>query len=195
MRDTGSSSTWDQILFELKQNYLLHHNWFIYVSLTSRHRRCTIKKDVLKNFVILGLCISRPSALYLAPSPQLVFTCPGPQFVSTSPGSQLMLPTMAETLHLPTLVAKLYLPTLIPDMARNLYLPVQEKILLLLPQLLALSLPLLLPPPLLLQLLLLPLLLLKIITRDAFVAKYLHEIALKRYLMKSSSPVSVDLLI
>ena len=165
MRDTGSSSTWDQILFDLKQNYLLHHNWFIYVSLTSSYRRCTIKKDVLKNFVILGLCISRPPALCLEPGPQLVFTCRGHQFVSTSPGPQPKLPTMAKTLHLPTLVPKLYLPTLTPDMARNLYLPVQDKILLLLPQLLALSLPLLLPPSLLLQLLLLPLLLLKVITR------------------------------
>ena len=51
----------------------------------------------------LGLCISRPSALYLAPDPghgpQFVFTGPvpqfaftghGPQFVSPSPGTQLV---------------------------------------------------------------------------------------------------------
>ena len=61
-------------------------------------------------------------------------------------------------------------------MAPNLYLPVQDKILLLLPQPLVLSLPLALPPPLIIQLLLLPLLLLLlliiiiIITRDAFAA-------------------------
>ena len=60
-------------------------------------------------------------------------------------------------------------------MAPSLYLPVQDKILLLLPQPLVLSLPLALPPPLIIQLLLLPLLLLLlvliiIITRDAFAA-------------------------
>ena len=52
-------------------------------------------------------------------------------------------------------------------MAPNFYLPVQVKVLLLLPQILVLSLPLPLPPPLLLQLLLL---LLLIITRDTFAA-------------------------
>ena len=80
------------------------------------------------------------------------------------------LPTLTETFHLLALVSKLYLPTLTPAMVvPNLYLPVQDKILVLLPPLLALSLPLLLPQSLLLLLLLPIPLLLIIITRDAFV--------------------------
>ena len=79
----------------------------------------------------------------------------------------LYLPNLTETLQLPALVLKLYLPILTPAMGPNLYLPVQDKIVLLLPQLLVLSLPLPLLPRLILQLLLLPLLLITI-TRNAF---------------------------
>ena len=127
------------------------------------------------------LCISRSPSLCLCcdpgPCSQFVFTCPCTQFfiyrswpsicICKVLAPNLCLPTVTETLHLPALVPKLYLPALTPAMAPNLYLPVQGKILLLLTQLLVLSLPLLLPPPLLLQLLLLPL---KIITRSAFAA-------------------------
>ena len=77
--------------------------------------------------------------LFAGPGLQFVFTGPGPQFVSTSLGPQLVFTDPEETLLLSALVPKFYLPTLTPTIAPNLYLPVQDKILLLLPQLLALQ--------------------------------------------------------
>ena len=42
----------------------------------------------------MGICISRPPALCLAPDPgpQFVFTGPGPQFVFTGPGPKFVFP-------------------------------------------------------------------------------------------------------
>ena len=64
-----------------------------------------------------------------------------PKFAFTSPDPNLCLPTQTETL--PVLVPKLHLSNLAPAMAPNLYLPIQGKILQLLPKVLVL--PLLLP--------------------------------------------------
>ena len=62
----------------------------------------------------LGVCISQPPALCLAPGPG-----PRPQFVFTSPDSQFVLSALAPNLYLTVLAPNLYLPTLAP----NLYLP------------------------------------------------------------------------
>ena len=80
-----------------------------------------------------------PQFVFASPGPQFVFNGPDPEFVSTSPGPQLVFTDPEETLLLSALVPKFYLPTLTPTIAPNLYLPVQGKILLLLPQLLALQ--------------------------------------------------------
>ena len=85
-----------------------------------------------------------PQFVFTGPGPQFVFTGPGPQFVFNSPGTQICVYLIC-------------------------YLPVQVKILLLIPQLLVLSLPLPSPPPPPLLLLSI-LVLVEIITRDAFTA-------------------------
>ena len=48
--------------------------------------------ELFKRGSYTGVCISRPSALCLAPGPdpQFVFTVPGPQFVFTVPGPQFV---------------------------------------------------------------------------------------------------------
>ena len=99
----------------------------------------------------MGLCISRLPALCLAPDPyhdlrsrprvltlNLYLPAVAPNLYLPALATSLYHPALAPNLCLPTLVPKLYLPTLIAAMAPNLYLPVQEKILLL-----VLSLPLL----------------------------------------------------
>ena len=60
------------------------------------------------------VCISRSSALFLAPGPDL-----GPQPRPPALASNLCLPTLAPNLYLPVLAPNLHLPTLDPD----LYLP------------------------------------------------------------------------
>ena len=58
---------------------------------------CTIW--VILRVTFMGICISRPVALFwppalaLAPGPQFVFTSPGPQFVFTGPGPQFAFNT------------------------------------------------------------------------------------------------------
>ena len=73
--------------------------------------------------MIWGICISRPTALWLAPDPgpgpQFVFIGPGPQFVFTGPGPQFVFTGLAPNLYLPALAPNFYLPTLAP----NFYLP------------------------------------------------------------------------
>ena len=65
----------------------------------------------------LGLCISRPPVLCLAPDPgsgsQFVFTGPGPQFAFTSPGPQFVFNGPAPNLYLPALAPNFYLPVLV----------------------------------------------------------------------------------
>ena len=93
----------------------------------------------------MGLCISWSSALCLNSSlgPQLVFTGPGtqfvfadagPQIVSPSPGAQHVFIDPDRNFAFTGPSPQIVLPILTPVMAPNLYLPVKEKILLLLPQ-------------------------------------------------------------
>ena len=99
----------------------------------------------------VSLCVSRRPGLALVSN--LYLPALAPNFYLPALVPNLCFPNLIEKLHLPALVLKLYLPTLTVAMAPSLYLPVQDKILLLLPQLLVLSLPQPLLPPLLLQLL------------------------------------------
>ena len=99
----------------------------------------------------VNLCVSRRPGLALVSN--LYLPALAPNFYLPALVPNLCFPNLIEKLHLPALVLKLYLPTLTAAMAPSLYLPVQDKILLLLPQLLVLSLPQPLLPPLLLQLL------------------------------------------
>ena len=107
-------------------------------------------------FYRTGVCIFRPPALCLAPSPgpEFVFTNPGPIFVFTGPGPEFVCTGPGPEFVFNGPGPNLYLPTLVPAMTPDLYLQAQVKILLL-PQLLVLSLLLLLTPLLLLLLLLL----------------------------------------
>ena len=54
----------------------------------------------------MGICISRPPALCLAPDPgpQFVFTGPGPQFVFIGPGPKFVFTGPGQNLCLPALV-------------------------------------------------------------------------------------------
>ena len=56
-----------------------------------------LKKE--KYAIFLGICISRPPALCLAPGPgpQFVFTDPGTQFVFTGPGSKFLFTGLGQS--------------------------------------------------------------------------------------------------
>ena len=65
---------------------------------------------------LLGVCISRPQALCLAPSL-------GPQFVFTAPVPNLYLPTLASNWYLPALDQNLYLKALLPNLCLSALAP------------------------------------------------------------------------